>query len=159
MSRKTIAILLKALVVCTALGTLFGIGVLLPHYLRHVVEVRPELHAWFGISMAYFCALAVPVGWALALAWQVFTTIGNDTTFCPENAKRLKTASLLAVIDTGVVVLIAVGLFFAGALPPFLFFTFGMLAFVGFALAIVCFALGVLVGQASSIKQENDLTV
>ena len=159
MSRKTVSILLKALVVCTALGLAFAIAVLLPTYLRHVVEVCPELRACFFWGIVYSCALAVPVCWALVLAWQVFTTIGNDTTFCPENAKRLKTAALLATVDTAAVLASMVFLFFANALPPFLMLTFGGTAFAGFALAVVCFALGELVAQATRIKQENDLTV
>ncbi len=159
MSRKTVSNLLKALVVCTALGVIFAIAVLLPVYLRHVVEVCPELQACFFWSMLFAVVLAVPMGWALTLAWQVFTTIGNDTTFCAENAVRLQTAALLAAIDTALVLAGAVFLFFANALPPFLCIAFGGLIFLGFALAVVCFALGQLVAQASNIKQENDLTV
>lgn len=108
----------------------------------------------FGIwVIALLCYLA------LFYFWKICTQIGNENSFCKENAYFMKIIGMLAIIVCGCVVFGNVVLAFfhllSGAMIIFSFFVI----FVGCGIAVICYALSKLIENATIIKEENDLTV
>lgn len=161
MDKKLISYLLKTVTLFMLAVFLFAGAYLVPSYMRFLERYLPHIGSIFWGVLLYINLSFVPVYLCLFMAWQVFSSIGRDAAFCPENAKRLTTASWLALIDVGMV--IAFYLFlrigYSYLLSPFFLFATLGLILVGFSASLVCFALSKLVAQASALKQEVDLTV
>ncbi len=161
MDKKVISYLLKAVTALLFLVLVFAGAYLVPSYLRFLQRYLPHIGPLLRGVLLYINLSFVPVYLCLFMAWRVFTTVGRDNAFCPENVSRLRTASLLALAD--VIMVLAFFLFMRLRLsyllsPFFLFLTLG-LGLVGLSASIVCFALAKLVSQAAELKQEVDLTV
>lgn len=161
MSKKVISYLLKLVAILVFLLLLFVGLYIVPAYMRFFQRYIPTLSPVFSGVWLYINLSFVPVYICLVLAWQVFTTIQQDSTFCMANAKRLKTASWLALVGIGMVVAFYLFMqaYYAWAVSRFFLLTALCILFIGFAAFIVCFALSKLVAQAAELKQEVELTV
>ena len=161
MEKKVITVLLKAVVVLIFAVFLFVGTYILPVYMRFFQQYVPEFSSIFVGVLLYINLAFVPVYTCLGLAWRVFSSIGKDDTFSQQNAKRLRTASWLALVD--VVMVAAFYLFmqirYSWLINHFFMLTSVCVFFVGLSASIVCFALSKLVEQAAELKQEVDLTV
>lgn len=161
MDKKVISSLLKLVAVFIGLVFAFAGLFLVPSYLAFLQRFLPAIGSVSIGAVIYLNLSFVPVYLCLGLAWRLFSTIAQDNAFCHENAARLKTASLLALVDVAAVVLFALfaHLFFPYGLGWVFLITSLCLIFVGFSASIVCFALSKLVAQAAELKAEVDLTV
>ena len=135
---------------------------IVPSYMRFIQRYyAPTIGSLFVGVLSYINLSFTPVYICLILAWRVFTTLRDDNAFCAENARRLHFASLLAMIDVGMVILFylftQVG--FSWLISPLFLFATLCLILLGISAALVCFALSKLVAQAAELKQEVDLTV
>jgi len=101
----------------------------------------------------------IPVYWALFAAWNIFTRIGLDRSFCDENARDMRTISILSAIDGGYFLIgsIAVTLLVTG--HPTILLLFAALSLAAFILSGVSAALSLLIRKASRLQEENDLTI
>ena len=163
MDKKVISYLLKIVVILVFLVFLFVGFAIVPSYMRFIQRYIPAIGAIFTGVWGYINLSFVPVYICLFLAWQTFTTLGQDNAFCPDNVKRLCRASHLAMVDVAMVLLFFLFLRLNTTLSflvsPFFLFVTICLILLGLAAALVCFALSKLVAQAAELKQEVDLTV
>lgn len=159
MKRTTVAWLLRMVLLLMLLALLTLLCFMLPAYMRHVVNVMPELASWYVIAQVFGWIVALPVLAALWLLWQLFGTIGDGSAFCVDNAKRLRIIWRLALADLIPVIGMAIFLAANGAMPPFLMICFGGAIFVGLVAALTCFALCGLVSSAAELNEEHKLTI
>lgn len=159
MKRATVAWILKAVLILTALGVLLAAGVFLPMYMKHVAHAKPELAFTSPWVIAYGWLLALPVFVCFVLLWRVFGTIATGEAFCKQNALRFTRIWQLALFDLALVLAMAVFLFINQALPLFLIFTLSMLAFLGVAVGSVTFALSGLVSNAAQLAEDDKMTI
>ena len=139
---------------CVALG-----AYIMPLLGDDVVQQFPEYRNMYWPCLVFFWVTELPVLAALVCAWQIFTQIGRDNSFCMENAARLRTVSRLAILDTVLYVLAAVALAVLKLLHPSLLIADMAVVFVGLAVAVASAALSHLTQKAASLKDENDLTI
>lgn len=139
-------VLVLALWVVPDIGRDFGLG-------------APELaHLYWPCLIAVWLS-AVPVFIFMALVWQMAVEIGRDNSFCLANARRLRSCSFLAALDTLLYVAGALVLSLLNALHVGALLLIALLAAVGAAVAVCCAALSHLTRKAAEMKSENDLTV
>ncbi|MCL1914146.1 MAG: DUF2975 domain-containing protein [Eubacteriaceae bacterium] len=160
MGHKELSRWLKALLVLTAVIGLFLAFVLMPNVARTLLEEDRMHYAHLELPFEIFVwASVVPFLAMLFLAWQVFDQIGKDNSFCEENANKLKTISILGVVEVvyyfgGLVALMFIDIFYAPII-----ITIAIVIFFAFAISVIAAALSHLVLKAWIIKSENDLTV
>ena len=161
MDKKVIAALLKTVDVLIFAVFLFAGLYIVPTYMRFFQRYVPAITPMFTSVLLYINLAFVPVYICLFLAWRVFTTIGKDNSFSEINARRLQTASWLALVDVGMVVAfyVVIQLWYSWLITRFFLLSTVCILFVGMSASIVCFALSRLIAQAAELKQEVDLTV
>ena len=151
--------ILQAGVIGSALAVLMVSGRFLPMYMRHIVDVRPELSGWYSWGILLGWMLALPVLYALIQLWRIFGTLGGDKIFSLTNAGRFARMWKLAALDTGLVAIMGLVLLATQTTPLFLMLTVSALLFAGALSCAVCFALSGLIRGAAMMREENDMTV
>ena len=158
MKQKELARWLRAIVLLGAACVLaLGVGITAHLWLGAGVwagEIQPS--RWLAVPL---WISVVPVGWFLALVWQMAGEIGRDNSFCMENARRLKTCAALALTDTVLYAVAGPVLTLTGQLPGRTLAAVVLIVAVGLAMAVCCAALSHLTQKAAELKQENDLTI
>lgn len=169
MNQKRISTCLIAAGVIAGLGILCWAALYAPMMAQEALSVltregggpaaaqRPETLYWVGLCGVWVTSAILLL--ALAEYLMVSVRIGRDRSFCPENVRSLFRIALYLLFD-GVLWLIAI--FVPGLLgypcgPAWLIFLLAALAH--FALSLLAWSLGKLLGKAVSIQQENELTV
>lgn len=147
-------IVVVAAVCCIVLGAF-----LIPELGREEAVATPDLAYLFWPCLIFFWITDIIVLAALWQAWQIFTEIGRDNSFCAENAGRLRNISRLAAADSILYAVFAVVLVALNAMHPGVLLIFAGLVLVGLAVAIAAAALSHLTQKAASLKDENDLTI
>ena len=152
----------RLLVAAGVLAALIGCGIMFVFVPLGAAEFRQEYPAlahfyWPGLILSW--ALAGLYAAAMADYFRICVRIGNDRSFCRENAGALGRISWLLWI--------AAGLFLAVLLVCFLHsigpFAFSLLllacAVANGAMGVLAWGIGKLLSRAVAIKEENDLTV
>ncbi len=159
MSQKNCANMLKAILLLAAAAVAAIYFVLAPHIAVKVVRNYPEYIYAFWPWLGYVLLSCIPVFWAFADAWAIFSRIGLDRSFCPENVRSMRRISILAAAESIYLMAgnIVLSLFVVNHPGIFLFFT--VLAFLALIACGVCAALSMLIRKASTLQEENDLTI
>ena len=162
MQQKELSICLKVLDAIITLGCLWFILYYLPHggfrLMAGTLNIAP-LDAWPAPTMVLAFIAAVPVAAIGINCWLIFTDIGNDKSFSVVNARRLRTVSIVALVEAVVFIVIAAVCSFVQVLVPGMFIVFFICVIVSFTLCIIGAALSHLTLKAAVIQDENDLTV
>ena len=159
MEQKKIANGLKAFSIAVAVvGALFFFWYV-PALIEEMAVMNPEAAGlrWPGTIGVWVIALLCYL--ALWEFWNICTRIGNDNSFCMENARSMKHIGLLAFLAA--LLMFGAGIFLAcinclGAAELLVEF---FLIFVACGIGVVCAALSRLIRNAAEIKAENDLTI
>ena len=159
MKQITLARMLQGIAVLAALLVLLLAVVVLPTLADEMVRSFPEYQRLRWPCLSFFWLSALPLFYALLLAWRIFADIGRDRSFCAENAARLARIGRLALLEcgwyaAGIAILSVLRLFNPGLLLAGL-----AVVFAALAVATVAAALSYLVGKAVRLQQENDLTI
>lgn len=159
MSQKNCANLLRAIVIIAAIAASAVYFLLVPSLAVFFRDAYPEFAFAFWPWLCYVLISCIPVYWALFAAWNIFTRIGLDRSFCDENARDMRTISILSAIDGGYFLIgsIAVTLLVTG--HPTILLLFAALSLAAFILSGVSAALSLLIRKASRLQEENDLTI
>lgn len=157
MSQKSLANLLKAAVIVAGILGIILYCIVFPLEGSSLAEKAGN--GCFWPWMIFLWISAVPCYVVLAKFWRICVSIGQDHSFCHENAERLKDISLLVLGDTiyffvGNVIFLLLNLS-----HPSIFLASLVVEFVGFAVCIAAAALSRLVGRAADMQDENDLTI
>lgn len=159
MEQKTIAKLLKIFSVITAIiGGIFFFWYL-PVIICQAAEMIDE--AAFLKIPAILCVIFIACLCYSALwnFWKICTQIGNNNSFCKENAQSMKNIGGLAFAVLIIILLGTLFLLIIGFLNAAWFFVCLFMSFVACGIAVICFALSKLIENAAMIKEENDLTI
>lgn len=158
MSQHKIATILKIFTVVAAIvGALFFF-LYVPIVMKEAASVAemPDLE-WKGI--AGISTIALMIYLALWDFWKMCTRIGDNNSFCRENARCIARIGIYALIAMALIlcgtIWVATLSLLSGPLVIFVFFV----EFVILGVAVVCFALSKLVENAAALKEENDLTI
>ena len=108
-----------------------------------------------GLTVFFWVTL-LPVLAALMLCWRIFADIGRDRSFTEKNARRLRSISRLALLDT---LLYVVGLAVVIVQGNIAILLFTAIIIIGVAMTVLCAALSHLTKKAADMKSENDLTI
>lgn len=159
MSQKGIAKLLKIFCGVVALVGAFFFLLYVPLRIEELAEMFPEAAylKWPGIIGIWVIAVLCYV--VLGNFWMICVRIGEDNSFCNENADCMKRMGLLSF---AVAVLLTGAAFFLGCLgflgiAYFLVYFFAMCVVCG--VGVLCLALSALIRRAAQMKEENDLTI
>lgn len=115
---------------------------------------------WVGRAWLILLWLtSIPCFIALIFSWRIVSNIGNDRSFTRENARLLKTISVLAIVDAAFLFVWNMVLFFLNANHPSTLFACLLIDFVGVVIAVVFMALSHLVLKAADLQEQSDLTI
>ena len=159
MKQKELAFWLKFIVIGTAVcGAVIYAGII-PHFLKYLVEQNSFAEKNFWPWLVSIWISAIPCYMVLIFGWLIAGNIGKDNSFSIANARHLKWASYMALIDA-VYYFIINGIFLLLDMShPFVMGIALIICFVGTAFSVCAAALSHLVIKASEIKEENDLTI
>lgn len=162
MQQKELSLCLKVLDAVITLGCLWLILYFLPHggyrLMSGALDFAP-FDAWPVQTMVAAFVAATPVATVGIKCWFIFTDIGNDKSFTVVNARRLRTVSIVSLVEAVVFIVIAAICSFVQILVPGMLIVFLICTITSFALSIVGAALSHLTLKAALIQDENDLTV
>ena len=159
MSQKNCANMLKGIVLLAAAAAAAVYFILAPHIAVDVVRNYPEYGYAFWPRLGYVLLSCIPVFWAFADAWAIFTRIGLDHSFCAENARGMRHIAILAAAESAYLLAGNLALSFFVVNHPGVFLFFTVLAFLALIVCGVCAALSMLIQKASRLQEENDLTI
>lgn len=91
--------------------------------------------------------------------WRICTRIGNDNSFCRENARSMRNIAILAFLAAGLMLIAGITLVCFGLLIRLAAVKILFLIFVACGLSVLCLALARLVENAAELKEENELTI
>ena len=159
MSQKSIAKMLKLFCVVVAVVGAFFFLVYAPLLVEELAIMWPEAAylRWPGLIGIW--VIAVLCYAVLGNFWMICVRIGEDNSFCNENADCMKRMGLLSFV---VAVLLTGAMIFLGCLG-FLgiayFIVYSLLMCVVCGVGVLCLALSALIRRAAQLKEENDLTI
>lgn len=159
MDQKRIANGLKVFCVFVAVvGALFFF-LYIPLRIGELAILFPEAAhlKWPGILGVWIIAVLCYI--ALWNFWKICTRIGEDNSFCNENAEAMKQMALMAFLIVCLIIAAVVFLGILGHLGMAYFMIGFFVACVAAGVSVVCYALSLLIRKATEIKEENDLTI
>ena len=156
MNKKTIGILIKIIIVLLALSGLLCC-VLMRRILDYVLPgFSPMTHRMWLMAL-YFCA--VPCFAALVPAWLIAGNIGENKSFCKENADYTKAIGIITAIETVMIVVFNAVLFIIGRSFFALFASFSLIIAIFLAVSVCAFALSSLLENATALQNQSDYTI
>ena len=158
MKQKELSVWLRAVVIigwCACAMLAFFVG----PWIARDLSLEPEFAYLAMPCLAVFWIGLAVAAIALWFAWRIFGEIGRDNSFCPENARRLRTISRLALADTVLCLLSMGALMLLHAMHPGVFLLMLLIAAVGGGFTVAAAALSHLTSKASALQDENDLTI
>ena len=159
MEQKKLAGWLKAIVIGIGICGIYIYAFIIPGYGEMIVRQNPEFAYCYLPWLVFISGTAIPIYIALFFAWKIFANIGNDDSFCRENAKYLKWVSWLAGGDAAYFFLGNIILSFLGMNHPGIVLYSLIVVFAGVAVSVASAALSHLVLKAAVLQEESDLTV
>ena len=159
MEMKKLARLLQLALVGAAVLGIAVFFVAAPMLGQEMAVANPEYAVAYWPWLIFLWLCAVPCFVSLVPGWRVFGRLAGKNAFCRENGKDMKTIARLAFFDTA---LFAVGnvvmLGFGWHHPGFMLMAL-VVCGCGAVIGVVAQVLGVLVLDASAMREENDLTI
>ncbi len=159
MEQKKLAGWLKLIVIGIAVCAVYIYAVIIPGYGQMIVRQNPEFGYCYLPLLIFISITSIPIFGALFLALKIFANIGNDRSFCKENADHLKWISWLAGGDAAYFFLGNIVLMFMNMNHPGIVLYSLIVVFAGTAVSVASAALSHLVLKAALLQEESDLTV
>ena len=161
MKQNEMAKYLKLITVTAGILFLVFIGWFLPATIKEEFIRNNTDNTTFYIVMISIWITAVPCYIALMEFYKICCRIGNDNSFCAENAVGLKRMSVCMLIDSFAYIIFILIFFITGMnriyqLTGMVLFIVIMICII---LTVICAALSHLVEKASHLQEEHDLTV
>ena len=159
MNQHKLSVWLRVIVAGIAVCGLIVCFGILPTIGDSLHESYPEFAAWHWPWMIFLWAASVPCFAALVLGWKIAVRIGEDRSFCAENARLLQIVSWLAAGDTLFFFAGNLVLGFLGMNHPGICLLSLMICFAGVAMAVAAACLSHLVRKAADLQTQSDLTI
>lgn len=160
MTQKNLSKWLKAVIIGTGIFGMIVFFAIIPAYGTSLRAMYPEVSHYYWPWQIFLWLCSVPCFASLFFGWKIAKNIGADNSFSFENAKQLKTISILAAGDSAFFFLGNWALAFMNmSHPSALIILTPLVVFVGIAITVVCAALSHLVYKSALMQAENDLTI
>lgn len=131
----------------------------LPILGQEMAVMYPEYAAAYWPWQIFLWLCGVPCFLSLVPGWRVFGRLAKKNAFCRENGEDMKSIARLAFFDTVLFVVgNAVMVGFGWHHPGYLLMA-AVVALCGAAIGVVAQVLGMLVLEATAMREENDLTI
>ena len=171
MKQKELSILLRIVVILCCL-----VWLVFANWFGRMLGLAVMEDAYVVAFPLLLCLMLLPPLLVFWDAWNIFTQIGRNNSFCVENARRLRRISFCALTDTVLdIVLLVYGVihrfrFVARFAPDDIMKELGedlfldvvrflFVAFIGVAVTVAAAALSHLTLKAAQLQDENDLTI
>ena len=126
---------------------------------QEMAVMYPEYAVSYWPWQIFLWLCGVPCFMSLLPGWRVFGRLAGKNAFCRENGEDMKTIAHLAFFDTALFVVgNAVMLAFGWHHPGYLLMA-AVVALCGGVIGVVAQVLGMLVLEATAMREENDLTI
>ena len=159
MEMKKLARMLQLALVGAAILGVIVFFLMVPMVGQETAQAYPEYAQAFWPWLVFLWLCAVPCFLSLVPGWRVFGRLAQKNAFCTENGEDMKKIARLAFFDTM--------LFLAGNVVmaafnwhhPGLLLAACAVALCGALIGVVAQVLGMLVLEATNLREENDLTI
>lgn len=159
MKQNEMARWLKLVTLLAGAAGIFSIWFLIPALLDLLIpEDTCAAILWLPL-VGFTWLTALPCFACLWQFWGICTRIGQDRSFCAENAAALKRISQLLFLDCALYLIMGAAAAFLGALTPGRALLIVTILLVGFTLTVLSAALSHLILKASELQRDADLTI
>lgn len=149
-------------IITAGTGILFLVLVVwfLPSVLKQMLAARAGNAVYRGTCI-FIWITAVPCLLCLVKFWGVCSRIGENRSFCRENAEALKQMSHYTLVDSVLYALFLAVFCILGWYSFGIGYLFGivLILFICITLTVLCAALSHLVYNASKMQEDQDLTI
>ncbi|MGE6540422.1 DUF2975 domain-containing protein [Bacillus luti] len=159
MKQRELSIWLKLIIIfCGCMGMLFCIYIG-PATGKAVLLESEQLKGLYNPFISFIWSTGVPYFIALFLGWKICSDIAVDEAFTSQNAKRLKTISILSMMEGILYIGALLYIFIVGNYHTSILVIVLLILFFSVVISIFTSLLSHLVRKASDIKEDNDLTI
>lgn len=159
MNNRMMANLLKLLTAFLGLLGLVFFLLIAPMMIEEMTKVFQLAQGYGNLLKGMMIAAAVMIYAALFIFWRIVGRIGQNHSFCRDNAEGLKRIGMLAAVDTAICFAAAILLLVLNCLHPVILFLAAAVILIGCTISVAAFTLSYLVRIAERIQQENELMV
>ena len=159
MRQKELEKWLKIVIIAVALCGLIVCGVAIPWIGHVLIECDTQISYMYIPWLIFFIISAVPCYVIMYLGWKVAVNRGNDRSFSLENAKYIKLASKIILLDAiyFFVINICFGKVYIN--HPGVILALVFIVFAGVIASVVAAVLSHLVIKAADLQEQSDLTI
>ena len=159
MNQNKLSLYLKVILAVIGVCGLVVYFLILPTCGESLHASFPEFSAWHWPWLIFLWCTALPCCAALILGWQIAGRIGQDRSFCMENARALRAIAYLAAGDAAFFFLGNVVFLLLNMNHPGIVLLSLVPEFAGVCIAIAAAALSHLVRKATALQEQSDLTI
>lgn len=159
MNQKSLSNWLKGIIIATAIVGLGVYGLILPEIGKSLVEQAPEYEYCFRPWLIFLLTTGIPCFLVLFHGWGVAGNIGKNKSFSIENAKHLKSISMLALVDTGYLFVGNIVFLLLDMNHPGIMIVSLIIIVMGIVFSVAAAALSHLIEKAAKLQDESDLTI
>ena len=159
MEQKALSKWLKIIIVGCAICGLIIYGGIIPALGKDIAIDNQELAYCYYPWLLFIWASGIPCYIVLLLGWNISTRIGNNQSFCIENAKDLKNISILAAIDSIFVFVMNIVYLILNMNHPSIVICSLFVVFAGAVVSVVSAVLSHLIKKASDLQEQSELTI
>lgn len=157
MDHKALSRHLIAAGILAGMGGVYIFYIYEPLHMLHLFGAGAELRRFLSIGSIALIGLLYLA--ALANYFKICVRIGENASFCTENAVRLGRIGRLLSIGGGCWTAIIAVLLCLRIIDRYLYLVLALAALASFCAGVVARVLGQLVRRASRLQEENDLTI
>lgn len=161
MSRKTMVLLLKSILMIAMLFLIAGCVFVVPNFGRGMAGLYPEFSWAYIPCLIWAWAFTIPIMVAIFLLWFVFSSIADERgAFVSANVRRIRWISRLAFLDALIFPAGMLIVSFMGASQPVLAVIITpLVVFLCAAVGVMSWVLSNLLCEAIRYREENELTI
>lgn len=159
MENKKVARYLTAAGIVAAVGGAAAVCITVPGTALLLGEEAPQQMRYFWLVFAYALALVALCVLALREYFLICRRIGQNNSFCAENARGLNRIGLYLLTGSGLCLTAFGALLLPEVSAGLWCIELVVLAVAGAAMGVLAWALGKLLDRAVRLQEENELTI
>lgn len=159
MTHKTLARLIKAVILAAVAIVIAVYAFSVPALAFSMAEACPEFAGWMNKWLIFVAMTALPILVSAYQGWRVACSIGIDRSFTHDNARRIRIVSILAAADAGYFLLGNIVMLFLSMNHPGIVLISALISVVGFGISAAFAALSYLTEKAALMQDDTDLTI
>jgi hypothetical protein len=155
-SKKTRGMLIACALISLAAALVFAVLFVL---VREMIDMEPLMSAYAAGIYLYTAGAVVPCALAMGMLAAVIHEIGRERAFTGRNAGWMRGIAGMAFLECGYIMAGLVGWSMIGLMHPGVMLAALALVLFGVGVGLLAWALAGLIGKASGLREENELTI